>query len=199
MTPYQSFPLHWPLGLPRTAKPQRSRFKNVGRYAAKEIMDDLRRFKATDIIISSNVPLRNNGLPRASYGKIQDTGAAVYFSLPQPQGGYTPVVLACDKWDTVEDNLRAIGKTIDAMRGLERWGCSDVVNRTFTGFKALPAPVEGDIIPWHQVLGCSPTITRDELRAHYRALCKTHHPDLGGDPEAFRRITEAYNKGMEER
>ncbi len=36
------------------------------------------------------------------------------------------------------DNIQAIRKTIEAMRGLERWGVSDMLQRTFSGFKALP-------------------------------------------------------------
>lgn len=32
------------------------------------------------------------------------------------------------------------------------------------------------------------------VSAAYKALAKKHHPDKGGDPEAFKRITEAYEK-----
>lgn len=33
---------------------------------------------------------------------------------------------------------------------------------------------------------------RSVVDAAYRALAKQHHPDLGGDPETMRRLTEAY-------
>lgn len=33
---------------------------------------------------------------------------------------------------------------------------------------------------------------REEIKAAYRAMAKTHHPDAGGDPDVFRAISEAY-------
>lgn len=37
------------------------------------------------------------------------------------------------------------------------------------------------------------TATPEELKAAFRKLAKTHHPDVGGDPEKFKEINEAYN------
>ena len=55
---------------------------------------------------------------------------------------------ACDKWRDVYDNIYAIGKTIEALRGIERWGTGDMVEQAFTGFVALPSPKS----PW-EILG----------------------------------------------
>jgi hypothetical protein len=46
---------------------------------------------------------------------------------------------ACDRWDSVADNVQAIRKTIEALRGIERWGTGDMVQRAFAGFVALPS------------------------------------------------------------
>lgn len=41
-------------------------------------------------------------------------------------------------------------------------------------------------------LGLAPTATPEEVRSAYRERVKAVHPDQGGDPEAFRRLREAY-------
>ena len=42
------------------------------------------------------------------------------------------------------------------------------------------------------LLGADHTDTQYTLRKKWRNLVKQHHPDRGGDPEMFVRITEAY-------
>ncbi|KND52058.1 MAG: Chaperone protein DnaJ [Parcubacteria bacterium C7867-001] len=43
-----------------------------------------------------------------------------------------------------------------------------------------------------EVVGAS--LSPEELKDAYRKLSKTHHPDLGGNAEAFKNLTEAYAK-----
>jgi hypothetical protein len=43
-----------------------------------------------------------------------------------------------------------------------------------------------------RVLGLHPDASHDDVKAAHRRLVKRHHPDLGGDPEIFRRIDAAY-------
>ena len=43
-----------------------------------------------------------------------------------------------------------------------------------------------------QVLGLSPGMTMADAKARYRELVKKHHPDVGGDPEQFKRIQAAW-------
>lgn len=48
-------------------------------------------------------------------------------------------------------------------------------------------------MPTHyEVLGISEAASEDEVRHAYRRLAKSAHPDVAGDPERFRLITEAY-------
>lgn len=42
-------------------------------------------------------------------------GVAVYFTLKGQQ-----FCFACDHWDEIKDNMQAIHKTIEALRGIER-------------------------------------------------------------------------------
>jgi len=44
----------------------------------------------------------------------------------------------------------------------------------------------------YEALNVDPSATADQIRAAYRALARKAHPDVGGDAEAFRKITEAY-------
>ena len=41
-----------------------------------------------------------------------------------------------------------------------------------------------------------PTATKEEVQKKYRELARIHHPDHGGDPAKFRKITAAYEKIM---
>lgn len=44
----------------------------------------------------------------------------------------------------------------------------------------------------HKILGVSTAATEDEIKKAHKALVKQHHPDLGGNPENFRKIQESY-------
>ena len=45
---------------------------------------------------------------------------------------------------------------------------------------------------YYEILGCQPGDSSDTIRKAWRSLCMEHHPDKGGDPEEFVRITHAY-------
>ena len=183
------YPLAWPAGWKREQNPQWSKFKPGSAYSeAYDVEHQLKMLGATDIIITSNMQYRADGLPYARQS-ISDTGVAVYFKL-----GGEEQCIPCDKWVKVEENLRAIAKTVEALRGLERWGAKDMVNAAFRGFKALP---DGIVTPppkqdWWVTLDVSPDANAHEVKAAYRELVKLHHPDAGGRPEDFAAIQQAY-------
>ena len=79
--------------------------------------------------------------------------------------------------------------TIEALRGIERWGSGDMVNQAFTGFVALPSQENP-----YDVLGVRPTATQDEIDAAYRQKARHAHPDAGGSTEAMQRLNDAKNK-----
>jgi curved DNA-binding protein len=47
--------------------------------------------------------------------------------------------------------------------------------------------------PW-TVLGVDQNATPEQIKTAYRKLARDHHPDLGGDPDKFREIRQAYEK-----
>ena len=177
----QAFPLQWPAGWPRTKYPRRAPFKVTPGQAKQEMMRELAMLGAKNVVVSSDQPLNRDGSISIARRVIYDMGVAVYFKRKGRD-----VVLACDQYDQFHDNIRAIGKTVEAMRGIERWGASDMLDRAFTGFEALPAPEQ-----WWQVLGVSANATAAEIDAAYRAKARDAHPDSGGSDAAMSRINAA--------
>lgn len=58
----ESYPLCWPDGRPRCRTPQPSRFTILLDRARKELVWELERLRAREIIISTNVKLRHDGV-----------------------------------------------------------------------------------------------------------------------------------------
>ncbi len=151
---------------------------------------------ASGVVVSSNAFLLRDGRIAARQPKIEDAGVAVYFTLDGE-----PRCTPCDRSDRIEDNVRAIGLTVAALRGLERWGAGERVRAAFRGFAALPASGTsgGPNGPWWSVLAVAPDASPTEIDTAYRRLAREHHPDAGGDAERFRAIAEAHRQAKETR
>jgi len=193
-----SYPLCWPEGWPRTVPARRtySRFSKLpalGRRreismaeACEDLALELDRLGAVAQILSTNVRLKLNGAPFSQQSQPTDPGAAIYFRLDGK-----PTSMACDKWLRVEDNVYAIAKHIEAMRGQERWGVGSI-DRAFTGYQALPGIGQSGGIQWWSVLGVPVNADYRQVKDAYWLLAKKHHPDHNGDAELFRRVQEAW-------
>lgn len=190
------YPLQYPVGRPRTQYPERSKFKPGSIHnEAQSIFKQLELMKATDIIISSNMQYRVDGLPYTRQN-VHDTGVAVYFKSEAGEEQCIP----CDSWITLEENMRAIAKTIEAMRGIERWGGKSLMNAAFSGFKALPSsiitppPADRPHRDWWVVLGVDRNATPQEVKQAYRRAQSTSHPDAGGSALDFQEVNAAYEE-----
>ncbi len=203
-----AYPLSWPAGWRRTpaSSRTRSRFHDTERksngttsWTAKKdlsvadaldrVVTELHRIGAwtTSTVISTNVALRNDGLPYSNRRQPDDPGVAVYWVV-----GKQSRCMAIDRYDRVQDNLAAIAATLEAMRAIERHGSAEILNRAFTGFTALPQPEQ-----WWQVLGVTSKATREEIDSAYRRLAMQHHPDRGGNAGEMARINGARDQGYE--
>lgn len=187
-----AYPLAWPSGWPRTLpeKRERSRFDATVPSALAFLEDEVRRLGGKNLILSSNFTL----------GKApEDPGVCAYFTY-QEQAAAIP----CDRWTKVEDNLHAIAKTIEALRGIERWGAKHMVKAAFTGFAALPSP-GATLRPWRDVLelpasslsGAHDAVQR-EIEGAYKRLRSKHHPDKGGSAAKFHEVQGAYDQARTE-
>lgn len=189
-----AYPLSWPNGWPRTARPASARFDTSFAAARDALMSELRLLGARNIVLSSNQELRRDGLPYANRPQPFDRGVAVYFEREEK-----PQCIPCDKWSRIEDNVQAIRKTVEALRGLERWGAKSMVDAAFQGFLALPASSQAiQLAAWWEVLGVARDASKDDVRSAFKSLAMKHHPDQGGDAQRYMQIKSAYEQGMKE-
>jgi hypothetical protein len=197
----EAFPLAWPIDWPRTKNRQRAPYSVSGDVARKELERELKLLHARKVIISTNVPLRMDGKPYAgsSERRYDDPGVAVYFER-DVKGQSHPQVIACDKWLTVHGNVRAVGLAVAGLRAVLRSGASELLDRAFTGFKALPQNAGASTSPqWWDVLGVPHDYPDDYVEAKYHELARKHHPDFGGDVGAMAVINRAYEQFQSER
>jgi hypothetical protein len=178
MSDPSAYPLEWPPGWPRTAAHGRSAWPKCPPLQAclRETQAQLRLLGATRVVLSSNVTLGND--------RPSDPGVVAYATYDR-----LPIAIPCDRWNTVAGNVRAIGKTIEAMRGMERWGAKHMIRAMFQGFVALPAPVD-----WRTELGiqAGEALTFADIEARYRALAQERHPDRpGGSTERMAALNAA--------
>lgn len=191
-----AYPLAWPEGWPRTPEGRRSyhsQFRTTLDKARRQLLDELRMMKASGVVISTNLPLRNDGQPRSDVARfrIGDPGVAVYFLLRKRQ-----MVMARDFYENVYDNLRSIGHAIAHLRGLERHGGASMMERAFEGFAALPPPEQPQRRPWRVVLGLEemtgpPFAMLAAAEASWKHLARSAHPDAGGSDDAMSALNAA--------
>ena len=202
--PLSAYPLLWPLGRPRTSAGARKSAlfgtKTIGgpriattrklsiEEGCRRLQNTIERLHASSLVISTNLQLRRDGLPRSGQPEPIDPGAAAYFNIFVALKSHSYVV-ACDKWDRVADNLAAIAAHLEAMRGQDRWGCGSR-EQAFTGYKALTA---ADAVKlWWNVLGFDkPPDQWQHVEEKHAALARKHHPDLGGDAGTMAAINAA--------
>lgn len=200
MTEITRYPLSWPAGRARTPAHRRARPKFKAPTFARardDLLAELRRLGATQVVLSTNVELRQDGLPYSGRRNPDDPGAAVYF-VRKGQN----LAFACDRWVSVEENLRAIADAVECIRTIERRGTGEMVDAAFTGFQALPPSKTSHPagpLAWWEVLGVQAHTPTAEVTDAYRRLTLEHHPDRGGDTETMVRINDAYERFKKER
>lgn len=208
-----AYPLAWPPGWPRTPAHKRARasFQTErgtrapspdGAYRAKSmavsvavarqrLVYQVDALGAKLPVLSTNLELRLDGQPRSDRRDPNDPGAACYFQLRE-----RPIVLACDRWNTVAGNIAAIAAHIDAIRRMNRYGVG-TVEKMFEGFAALPPP---DRLDWRAILAFKPDerVTFEMVRQRRRDLAAVHHPDRGGNPQQMSDVNRAADAALAE-
>lgn len=185
----EAFPLYWPDGWKRTrgARRVKSQFRKTTQAVKDYLYYEVERLGGRRLIISTNIPTRKDGEFYASHREPDDPGVAVYFQYKGKD-----MCFACDKHPTVRENLHAIAATLNALRGIERWGASDMMERAFTGFAKLPPA------PWRSVLQLGPNATRQDVETSFRRLAMERHPDRGGDDAAMAELNNARRQALQE-
>lgn len=214
MTTIPRYPLQWPPGWKRTPSHARKNGQFGSRkkrgdtaYATLQqitineavgrLLEELRRFgvREDDVVISTNLELRLDGLPRSGQGNPSDAGIAVYW-LDRKHKDAPPKCIAVDQYFKVADNIAAAAATLEAMRAIDRHGGAAVLERAFVGFAALQAP-EGP--HWSVVLGVPADAGRQAVEAAWRRLRSELHPDKpSGDHQRFIAAQAAYDRACVE-
>lgn len=187
-----AYPLAWPLLRPRTpAGKRRNATFLVSLGAARDqLLDELRRLDGLNVVISSNMPVRRDGVLYADALEPADPGVAAYFTRAN-----RPFVIACDAYRKARWNVRAIGATAEALRTIKRHGATEMLEQAMSGFVALPpAPAED---PWWIVLGCGPGDSLGSVRDAFLLRVREHHPDAGGETSRMVRVNRAYEQAKE--
>jgi len=152
----------------------------------RRVLGELRRMgiPSWNVIISTNVPVRNDGLPYSNAREPRRIRARPSIGAVKAIRGNAWRWTDTTAWPIT---LRRSLQPLRAMRSIERHGGAAILDRAFTGFVALPAPEQ----PW-QVLGLetsNPTL--QQVDRAYRELASRHHPDKGGDHAQMARINAA--------
>ena len=179
-----AYPLQWPKGWPKTEVKQDSRFRQTLSAALNKLKRECQFLGGKELVLSSNYTLGNE--------HPKESGVVAYFNLDQK-----PIAIPCDRWRAVEDNVYAIAMTIEAMRGMERWGAKHMITAMFSGFKALPQKAGGKDPRTVLGFGDTETLTEDAITAAYKLKAKVAHPDVGGTAEAWAELREAHDLLMQ--
>lgn len=192
----------WPR--PETRSRGRSPFGSTYSATRALLSRELRMLGARNVVLQIDVreqDLRLDGELRAN---ARPQGPRVALAFDSQHG---PLRYYCDRWRDWQDNLRGIALGLEAQRKLERYGITSR-GEQYTGWKALGSGREmgagmtrdeaaellvdlandasGDDMTVADVLA-------DEGNYAYRTAAKRHHPDNGGDPALFARLTDARN------
>lgn len=142
-----AFPLSWPLGQKRCAQRVPGQFEGTPGKILGELYRELdllvlgERARTwtvrNDVVISTNARRLKRG--ELSAAEMQwhhdDPGVAVYFYRKDK-----PTCIACDRYDRIWKNLRAVQRTIEAMRAIERYGGTGLRGGSGISNAAPPCP-----------------------------------------------------------
>lgn len=183
----QAYPLQWPKNWPKTepGRKEHGKFKQTLAAALNNLKTECARLGGKSLVLSSNYTLGNE--------RPAESGVVAYFQL-----GESSIAIPCDRWKLVEHNVHAIALTIEALRGMDRWGAKHMITAMFTGFKALPENAGG--LDPRKVLGLEGfALTEDVITSQFRILSKKYHPDIPGtgNAEKWRELREAHDLLMQ--
>jgi len=188
----------WP-GKRRTSH-QPSRFRASWGETLDQLRYELGKLRAKRIVIEidlSEDQIRLDGWPKAT-AKPRYPGVIVSFEAKEG-----PLRFPCDTFDFWQDNLRAIAKSLEALRAVDRYGVTKR-GEQYTGWKRLPfnnqteskmTSIEAAELYVRIGGGDIGRILDDREYANevYRRAVKACHPDVHGQAfeEDFKRLQEA--------
>lgn len=180
----------WPGQL--TRERQRSPFSSTLSTTITTLNRELAALRATTPVLEVAIEpgqFRIDGRPRAT---ARASHPGVVLSLPTTSVG--PLRYATDRYQTWQDNLRAIALGMEALRRVDRYGITRR-GEQYAGFRAIESTPSDDLrrsfhlkflanaAGWPVV-----PMTPDDIELAYRQAAKRLHPDAGGSTEQFQRL-----------
>lgn len=170
-----------------------SRFKASYNQTLRLLDAELLHLKARNIVLQvalNEAQIRLDGRPRAD-SKPRHPGVILSFDSK-----HGPLSYPCDRFDSWEDNLRAIALSLEHLRAVDRYGVTKR-GEQYHGWTALPPPSKAptmekvEAVKFLQKFATAAIKNAEEARAAYRQGAMTLHPDRGGDPEEFKKLQQA--------
>ncbi|MEM7813254.1 MAG: hypothetical protein AAF532_17395 [Planctomycetota bacterium] len=121
----------WPTERTREHKP--CRFRSGYTDTLRLLDDELYKCDASSVVLQVDLPrsqIKNDGTP---YAGARPNSPGVILSFQTPSG---PRSFPCDTYDDWQDNLRAIAKSMEALRAVDRYGVTKR-GEQYRGFQAL--------------------------------------------------------------
>lgn len=163
---------------------RRSAFRASAYRTAALLARELRELGAKNIVLQLDLrdrDMRMDGFPRAD-ARLGYPGVAFAF-----ESKHGPLTYSTAVYSDVWDNIRAIALSLEALRAVDRFGVSKR-GEQYAGWRQLTTGSDDTGL-----------FTREQARIYLaerwggdvrRALMETH-PDRGGDPDEFRKVTRA--------
>ncbi len=199
--------------MPYTIRPLSDRTRFTGKHrpspfdsgldATKQLLEyEVGRLNGRDLVLELDVSegdILISGRALRGHKRPATPGVRVIFTAKGETMTYTT-----DRFNTWQDNLRAVALAIEALRKIERYGVADS-DQQYLGFKALPA---GRAMPASHMTSDAArqlvadnvpfTVTADEWadtverKAVWREARRLAHPDRNnGDRELWDQLEEA--------
>lgn len=185
------------------AEIKRSRFRASYQQTLALLEDELNTIGAESIVVEAEYQhnqIRNDGWPLS---KSIPSGPAVILHFRK---GNLDVSMPCDRFETFEDNLRAIALSLEALRTVDRYGVTKG-SEQYQGFKRLGEPSRESREEWairfireHSGVNLPDSrkgvsglkdVDGDALKFAYRSAAKKLHPDVSGSAQLFHQLQEA--------
>ena len=150
-----------------------------GIFREDALSDSMTLFRANFIVMHALYRLRDRWLT-AGRGYLQISALDIGL-VPLSSGGGTEL----------PDQHDALAEYYLDLNNLDTDQASvDALLNDFWQRMVIPEHYDDDLA----VLELTPPVDRSTLRQQYRRLANQHHPDKGGDAEAFRKVSSAYQR-----
>jgi len=185
----------------KTVNREHSRFDTRWGQTLRDLRRELEHLGVRDefvmqIDVVTDRDLRLDGELRAG-ARPASPSVAVAFETKH----HGPMLFVCGKFYFWQDNVRAIALGLESLRRVERYGIVQS-DEQYRGWQALPpgTPMPAAQMSVDEAIRLlhahAPDVVWDyddpkEVHRAWRVASLKVHPDVGGDPEMFRKLTEA--------